>query len=262
MLTKRPIMNCIKMKNKFYLHKRLLNLQFQMNQLCAETLSERHIDEATNTLLDAFLTRNEPEAYKLQPYKETFKFRTSYFVERTCKDGLSVVMVDDNNRNTVAGVQICYDLYDEICPKFITELQTRQNTNAEQAALWKEKSAKLQELQIPLAEHMKQYTKYERVGEIFHIMMLAVHKDYINQQVGTKLVKACLQTAKEKGYKYVFVDATSEMSQKVYSKNDFKILNQIDYKTWEYPKGSNTYPMKSISDITGFDTHYLLYCIP
>ena len=68
-----------------------------------------------------------------------------------------------------------------------------------------------------------------------HLKMLGVNAHVQNQGVANKLLLATFEHAKNKGYDYALVEATSAISQHIFiNKFQFNVLNKVHYQTFQY----------------------------
>ena len=126
--------------------------------------------------------------------------------------------------------------------------------------IYKLSSALQKEVRPPFYAQMKKSEQIllDRTGDILYIFMVGIRKDYAHRHIMTNLVKESMKRAKEMKYKLLFVEASNKWSKKCFTKNGFVTVNEVYYKNWEYPKGSNEYPFRSIAEETGFDYMTLL----
>lgn len=67
-----------------------------------------------------------------------------------------------------------------------------------------------------------------------HLHMLAVDRRYRRQGIAEELVRACVATAQEHGFKRVVTDATNPASQRVFGDAGFSTRNEVRYDAFEF----------------------------
>ena len=231
-----------------------------MTGIVALPLEYKHVEDAANVICDAFLTRKEPTQYALQNQNnDAFKYSVLYYLTNLIEANTCFVAVDTQNNNKVVGVVVNHDYTFKVSKEFGNNFKRIANKH-NQMNIYKLNYKIGQELRIPFIKAIKnnQELNQKRFGDILYIYMVAIHKDYGKKGIVTNLVKTSIENAKKLNYKLVFVETSNLWSKRCFMKNSFQVFNAIKYKNWEYPKGSNKYPMKAAAKQTGFNYISLL----
>jgi ribosomal protein S18 acetylase RimI-like enzyme len=85
-------------------------------------------------------------------------------------------------------------------------------------------------------------------GEHFRIAFLAVSNEFRGQGIGRTLVTKSIEIARQRGYKYVVCEASSETSQRLFRSLGFKLIKLFKYKEFVW---NGQYPLASIADSEG-----------
>lgn len=85
-------------------------------------------------------------------------------------------------------------------------------------------------------------------GEHFRIAFLAVSSEFRGHGIGRTLVTKSIEVARQRGYKYVVCEASSETSQRLFRSLGFKLIKLFKYKEFVW---NGEYPLASISDSEG-----------
>ena len=228
-----------------------------------KTLRTEHVLQAIGLLSNAFLHRKEPTCYHLQNKSEdAFRYQTLCYLNETCKTGLSFVAVDTDDNNKVVGVCLNRD-YTYKVPKDSKYTFSKIAAKNNQSDYFKMMIEEAKDIDKPFVDAIRN-DKQQQIslnylsGDVFYIYMVGVHKDYQRKGIITDLVKYSVDKGKKLNYKICYFQASNEWSKRCFVRNNFKIINKMDYKTWEYPKGSNKYPKAFIVGETGFASIYTL----
>jgi ribosomal protein S18 acetylase RimI-like enzyme len=79
--------------------------------------------------------------------------------------------------------------------------------------------------------HSKYTVKY---GEILHLFMLGVDEKYRGKGIAHQLMEESFNVAKNKGYTRIIAEGTGSITQHICAKYGFKVLKEIQYKTFLY----------------------------
>ena len=69
-------------------------------------------------------------------------------------------------------------------------------------------------------------------GKAVDLWFLGVHPDYRGNKIANSLVKGVLPLCKQKGFKYVTIEATSYFTSKAAQYNNFEEVYSIHAKDW------------------------------
>lgn len=93
--------------------------------------------------------------------------------------------------------------------------------------------------------HDFQKTCIGKMGYAIHLLMVGVGRSCLNEGIGTHLVIKSLEMAKLMGFKVAVAEATSNYSQRIFSRLGFKIKRVIPYSEYTF---NNTRPFSEIRD--------------
>jgi len=74
-----------------------------------------------------------------------------------------------------------------------------------------------------------------KLGDYFLIDMLAVHPDYGQRGIGAKLVKESIKLAQSEGYKIAWCFASSPYSAKIFQRENFKVIFEVQHREYIDP---------------------------
>lgn len=232
----------------------------QIRNLCT-----KDIPQALDLITDAFLHRKEPTCYHLQNQNEdAFRFHTLCYLKQACDnhEALSYVAIDVSNNDRVVGISLNRD-YTYKVPKDLKLKHAQIAMKHNQLNYFKLMIEEAKEIDKVFVNTIRSDIKNQislsnLSGDIFYIYMVAVDSNYQRQGIVTKLVKSSIEKAKELNYKICYFQASNEWSKRCFIRNNFQIINKLNYRSWEFPKDSNKYPKAYVAEETGFDSIYTL----
>eukprot|EP01084_Bolivina_argentea_P293908 505599_1 len=216
-----------------------------MDGINFEILNYQHVEQACNVCMDAFLTRTEPAMYLLHNQNnDAFRYLVLNYLMNACEQKHSLVAVDTNNNNMVVGVSLHYDQNIKLSQEFRNNFKRLCVLN-HQKWIYKMTSAMAKDLRPPFYNAVKNSKKISlnKSGDILYMFMGGIHKDYAHKHISTNLVTQAIKRANVLNYKLLYVETSNTYSKNCFTKNSFIAANEIYYKNWEYPKGSNKYPL-------------------
>lgn len=71
-------------------------------------------------------------------------------------------------------------------------------------------------------------------GEILHIFLTGVDEQYRGKGIAYQLMEETFKVAKNNNYKGIIAECTGVITQHIRAKNGFKVLKEIEYKTFLY----------------------------
>jgi len=71
-------------------------------------------------------------------------------------------------------------------------------------------------------------------GRYLHLFMLAVDQRFAGQGLAQRMIDACLENGRRKGFRYAVTEATGVVSQHVFSKLGFKERFRISYPDYSF----------------------------
>lgn len=190
------------------------------------TLNEQYAEQTAHILAKGFM--DEPMQTVLDTtYEDILEFM-EHTVRHAMPTGLSVIAVDIKTDKVVAA-NINKDLLEE---------PVGENDPF---------SDKLLPIFMLLDELDQFYHQHYQVqpGEVYHNLMMATDTNYRNQDLSNQFFKACIDIAREKGFKTMLTELTGPVSQHIcVQKLDFEVLHAINYADFCY---NGTYPFKGIN---------------
>ena len=184
----------------------------QCQEITLEVLTTRHIEGATACIADTF-AGGEPMSQLLAISRQEFIRFARLFVEKTAKEGLSVVAVNEDQE--VIGATIAED--------YMTEPPLGLDCISE----------KFNPIFALLESLGERYIVSQgvRPGTHYHIFMCGVYQQYANRRLAQKLNKFAEDIAREKKYQAVVCEATGRISQFVCANQlGFEYVDEINYQ--------------------------------
>ena len=185
------------------------------DEVVIEVLESRHIDGATACIAATF-AKGEPMSQLLGISLDEFTHFARLFIEKTAREGLSVVAV--NSQGEVIGVTVAEDYASEP-PAAIDTV-----------------SAKFEPIFALLEALGDRYMDHHEVapGTHYHIFMCGVYQEYANRRLAQKLNLFAENIAREKGYQATVCEATGRISQFVCAQQlGMEFVDEIYYKTFQ-----------------------------
>ena len=134
------------------------------------------------------------------------------------KENLSIMAVSDDT-NEVMGIRTCR------VAKETDKSDFSDVTYENVRDLWTFLTHKDAELDL--------YNRFN-ISEMFHFVNLAVHKKFRQRGLGSILLGTAVALAKELGFKAIKGEGTSEVSQRIYEKHEFKLVCEMRYDQYKY----------------------------
>ena len=180
-------------------------------KITLEILGPQHVDGATACIASTFAA-GEPMSQHLGITQDEFIQFARLFIEKTAREGLSVVAVDEQQ---VIGATIAED--------YVTEPPAGLEAISE-------KFAPVFALLESLGER---YVASQGVipGTHYHIFMCGVFQQYANRRLAQKLNRFAQDVARERKFKTAVCEATGRISQFVCTNQlEFNYVDEINYQ--------------------------------
>eukprot|EP01084_Bolivina_argentea_P194512 333745_1 len=230
-----------------------INKNKSNHQYTVQLLQKQHIQEAVELTVDAFCTRNEPVNLGAHIKADSFKHIVEYFVEQSVNKDCSTIAVEEKT-GKIIGVVIGADMLDKPPESVIhIVLDSGKTHNANYPMVFDF----FDDLDKHFVEQQKQKNQWEK-GKMLHLYFAAVHKDYKRCGIVTKSIRNFVEIGRNHGFNCIISEATNTYAQDQHVKIGFKIVDEIYYEKWEYPKKSNQFPYASVVAQTGFDKACLM----
>jgi ribosomal protein S18 acetylase RimI-like enzyme len=237
-------------------------------------LEEEKIAEAAECFSRCFEQENQIVATKVT-YDEFFDWAVEY-IRLRFRDKYSVCLVakysdacplSTGSVSKIVGVAICEDvtnrdpdeLYMNSTPKFIpldaliaemlqhyATLFLKQPNNLTLSTVQTNENAPHRHDVYSFLNYNAQYNLPK--GEHFRIAFLAVSSEFRCHGIGRALVMKSIEIAKQRGYKYIVCEASSETSQRLFQRIGFKLIKLFKYKDFTW---NGKHPLASITDSEG-----------
>lgn len=97
-------------------------------------------------------------------------------------------------------------------------------------------SPKLQPILSMLETLDEQFRREQTIapGQFLHLFMLGVDRQFAGRGLAQGLVKACLESALQKGYRTALTEATGQVSQHIFRKSGFTDRFRASYQDFRY----------------------------
>jgi len=110
--------------------------------------------------------------------------------------------------------------------------------------------------------HLDFVNKLREKGPIFCLEFAAVLPKYRNRGISTGLLQELLQVAQklipQKHFHTVFGECITTISYELCVKLGFTCIRELMYKDWEYPKGSEIYPLAEYDKLRWYNAYRLV----
>ena len=181
-------------------------------KITLEVLGPQHINGATACIASTFAA-GEPMSQHLGITQDEFIQFARLFIEKTAREGLSVVALDEEQR--VIGATIAED--------YVTEPPAGLEAISE----------KFTPVFALLESLGERYVASQGVtsGTHYHIFMCGVYQQYANRRLAQKLNRFAQDMARERGFKAAVCEATGRISQFVsVNQLGFDYVDEINYQ--------------------------------
>ncbi len=180
-------------------------------KITLEILGPQHVDGATACIASTFAA-GEPMSQHLGITQDEFIQFARLFIEKTAREGLSVVAVDEQQ---VIGATIAED--------YVTEPPAGLEAISE----------KFTPVFALLESLSERYVASQGVipGTHYHIFMCGVYQQYANRRLAQKLNRFAQDVARERKFKTAVCEATGRISQFVCTNQlEFNYVDEINYQ--------------------------------
>ena len=187
----------------------------QSQEITLEILQPKHVEGAITCIADTF-AGGEPMSQLLGITRQEFTQFARLFIEKTAKEGLSVVAI--NEEQEVIGATIAED--------YMTDPPLGLDTISE----------KFNPIFALLESLGTQYIASQGVAPDthYHIFMCGVYQHYANRRLAQKLNQFAEDIARERKYRAVVCEATGRISQFVCANQlGFAYVDEISYKDFQ-----------------------------
>ncbi len=194
-------------------------------------MAPEHVDGAAKVVARAFM--REPMTRTLDlSYDQVFNdFRKP--VEKLASEGVSYVAVDETSGHVVGA---CINKDYRVTP---VEDDNGYSDSLPIFTLVDELDAKATQLADL------------KLGELFHLYILAVDSDYAGQGIGKELAERTCDIAKQKGYKHICSEVTGPISQHItLNILNFKEIARVNYHDFEY-QGNKVFAPIDTDEVEG-----------
>lgn len=97
------------------------------------------------------------------------------------------------------------------------------------------------------------YCNRLQIPEALHMHIVSVHKDYLGRGIAKKLLKYCIENAKQLKFRAVTVDCTNYYTAKIATKLDFKLISIVTYDEYNQHIGESLFiPIPPHTDIKSY----------
>lgn len=175
-----------------------------------EQLNEKHRNDVIDLLLDSFF-EEEPLAKYLQLN------RPIQFAENLFHDALKH--------------QCSFVVYENLTNRFIgLSLNEIQYENLHQDEIIEnEKILFILQFLNSMHDNVNLFHRFQ-TDCLLHIFIINVHRDFRGYGIGSQLIAASIEHAKQKNIKGIYAETTSSYSLNCFQRQDFHIYHQVKYQ--------------------------------
>mmetsp|Transcript_15419 Transcript_15419/g.27811 ORF Transcript_15419/g.27811 Transcript_15419/m.27811 type:complete len:236 (+) Transcript_15419:189-896(+) len=219
--------------------------------LTFELFTRKYHEDCHELLSDAFTRREPPEPLGCHITYESgaFQHLAEYYLRVAAKEGMSTVCVDQDTGKAV-GIVVTEDL--KVALEGNTELSAFMETlQTKFGDVFARVFHAFEVVEKPFLESINLDTE----GNVWHMWMLGVDKEYGKLGIGSSLIRENLKMARDRGFAFAVADCTSSFSSKAFQKQGFKLHTRLKYKDYEFPPKSGNFPMREeYGEKPGFDS--------
>lgn len=198
------------------------------NKLSLSPITPEHTEKVTDIIAQTFYEK-EPLGRHLQVPLSDIRLLVSDFIQQVASDGLCLVCLDEYD--IPVGASLCRDLTTQVdfsrAPRSLDPVLSCLGNLFEQNFPYDLKSLKR--------------------GQGLEIFMTGVSSESRGKGVGHFLIRGASEYFANKGYQFSVTESTSPVTQSIRSQYDFRMIGNIDYKTYEY-KGEKIFKDLSTHD--------------
>ena len=208
---------------------------FNKNEISYSLLDEKNIEEIIALLTEHFV-KTEYLIKGCNFTYEEFEPFCRIYCEASIVNKLSIIALDDATGELV-GYSINEDpnTSDSVSPDFLLDVSDKYHI-----------------LFSVLNDLNTKFLNVEMTpGNSLHLYLLGVNPEFQGKGIGKTLVHVTEMVARDRGFNYILVEATSPGTKPICEKLGYESLGNIPYKDYEY-KGA-----KIFSEITDYDGPYL-----